>query len=312
MKPILLKTILSFFIFCYINSNAQTVSGKWYGAGFPDVLQSANNYMCEFILIQKGQTVTGEFNYFFRNGYFSNKVKGNYNASSRLLTIDFLPIMYFKTENTLIGVDCPMKGQFILKIANIETTLSGEFISDALHAYTCAPVKMKLVKQPDNAPTLKQIVQKELQFDTTATIKTEEETPQQKIEKEAERQLKMRVKNLIKILDVSDDSVRVDLYDNAEFDYDTVSIFYNDKLTQYKQLLNTKTPISFYAHVDSIETNNDLVMFAENLGLIPPNAAIMIITDKKHRYEVSLTSNYRSNAAVRLRKLQSPQMRTAQ
>jgi hypothetical protein len=44
-------------------------------------------------------------------------------------------------------------------------------------------------------------------------------------------------------------------------------------------------------------------MFAENLGLIPPNAAIMVVTDKKHRYEVSLESNYSQNAAVRLRKI---------
>lgn len=313
MKIHISKIFITLLIaFSSLHSNAQTVTGKWYGTGFPDVVQAANNYMCEFILQQKGSAVTGEFNYFFRNGYFSNKIKGSYNAGTRMLTINFMPIMYFKTENALAGVDCPMRGEFSLRVANVETALTGNFISDALHTYTCAPVKMKMVKQPDNAPLLKEIIE-EKQEPEKEIEEIPEETPQQKIEKEAERQLKMRVNNLIRILDVSDDSVRVDLYDNAEFDYDTISIFYNNKLTQYKRLLDTKTPISFYVNVDSIETNNDLVMFAENLGLIPPNASIMIITDHKHRYEVSLTSNYRSNAAVRLRKLQQPmQLRSAQ
>jgi hypothetical protein len=111
------------------------------------------------------------------------------------------------------------------------------------------------------------------------------------------------------VLDVSDDSVRVDLYDNAELDYDTVSVFFNQKLVQYRQMLDTRKPIRFYVHVDSVETNNDLIMYAENLGLIPPNSAVMIVTDKGHRYEVSLTSTYQKNAAVRLRKIGKPILR---
>ena len=71
-------------------------------------------------------------------------------------------------------------------------------------------------------------------------------------------------------------------------------------------MLETKQPIRFYVHVDSIEANNDLVMYAENLGLIPPNSAIMIITDGEHRYEISLTSDYQRNAAVRLKRAYKP------
>ena len=89
-------------------------------------------------------------------------------------------------------------------------------------------------------------------------------------------------------------------------DYDSVSVFYNNQLVQYKQLLDTKKPIRFFVQVDSVEANNDLVMYAENLGLIPPNSAIMIIRDKDHRYEVPLTSTYQKNAAVRLRRINKP------
>ena len=34
-------------------------------------------------------------------------------------------------------------------------------------------------------------------------------------------------------------------------------------------------------------------MFADNLGSIPPNTALMIVNDGKKRYEIRLTSNLR-------------------
>ena len=44
-------------------------------------------------------------------------------------------------------------------------------------------------------------------------------------------------------------------------------------------------------------------MFAENLGTVPPNSAIMVVTDGSNRYEIPLQSNYQKNGAVRLRKV---------
>ena len=44
---------------------------------------------------------------------------------------------------------------------------------------------------------------------------------------------------------------------------------------------------------------NELVLYAENLGSIPPNTALMIITDGTNRYEVRLSSDLKNNASVR-------------
>ncbi len=285
-------------------ATAQKITGKWYGIGNVDILQNTNDYLCELILKQNGRTVTGEFNYYFRNGYFSNKLTGTYDDDARFFSVRFMPIMFYATINALDGIDCVMKGEYTLRISQAGTFLIGSFISDDLHKYTCAPIKVTFKKMPDDEPTLKEHLEELAQVPEDSLTAPEPEIPIQKITSyETERLVLKRSNKLIKILDVSDDSVRIDLYDNAEFDYDTISVFYNRKLVQLKQLLNTRTPISFYVKVDSVETNNDLVMFAENLGLIPPNAAIMIVTDKKHRYEVSLESNYSQNAAVRLRKI---------
>jgi hypothetical protein len=43
-------------------------------------------------------------------------------------------------------------------------------------------------------------------------------------------------------------------------------------------------------------------MFADNLGSIPPNTALMIVNDGKKRYELRLTSNLEKSATIRIKK----------
>ncbi|WP_026768225.1 OmpA family protein [Asinibacterium sp. OR53] len=94
------------------------------------------------------------------------------------------------------------------------------------------------------------------------------------------------------------DSVRIDLYDNGVFDYDSVSVIYNKKLVVYKELLQTNKPITFYVNLNTDQTKNELIFFAENLGITPPNSALMIITDGNKRTEVNVTSDLEHNTVV--------------
>jgi archaellum component FlaF (FlaF/FlaG flagellin family) len=304
MKRYCYRFLFLLFLFscCIMMAQAQTVKGKWYGVGNVSTSSNTNNYLCELILDQKGSVVTGEFNYFFRNGYFSSKIKGTYNADKRQLKLNFIPIIFYKTVDAAMGVDCMMEGIFTLKASRVETTLTGSFISDEAHAYTAAPINIKFTKLLKEIP-FKQLVETEIEKqENKDTLIRPAESPVQKLEREASIQLNMRTKELVKELEVSEDSVQVDLYDNGDFDHDTISVFFNGKLVQHQQLLETRKPVSFKVYVDSISTNNDLVMYAENLGSIPPNSALMVITDKDHRYEINLTSTYQKNAAVRLRR----------
>lgn len=313
------------FLFCSVfMANAQSVSGKWYGIGNPDVDGSSNSYLMEFIITQNGSSVTGYFNYFFRNGYFSNRLTGSYDASKRMLVLKPVPILYHLSANVGTGVDCIMTGVFTLKVAKVESTLSGMFMSDELHKYTSPPVKVNFRKLGKDEPELKdRIKMKDLVLEDApeeqsqpkpaqpvaapAVVKTSTPTapltlPSPTI-KATEEAVRMRTTNYIRILDVVTDSVDVDLYDNGEFDADSISIFYNGKLIAHRQELNTRKPISLRVYVDSVESHNDLLMFAENLGTVPPNSAIMIVKDGSNRYEIPLQSNYQKNGAVRLRKI---------
>jgi len=47
---------------------------------------------------------------------------------------------------------------------------------------------------------------------------------------------------------------------------------------------------------------NEISMFADNLGRIPPNTALMIVSDGINRYELYLSSSLTQNGAVRLKR----------
>lgn len=95
------------------------------------------------------------------------------------------------------------------------------------------------------------------------------------------------------------DSVKVELYDNGVFDDDSVSVIYNRELVIYKQLLQTNKPITFYVKLSADIRRNEMIFFAENLGLTPPNSALMIITDgERKRTEINVSSDLEHNSVI--------------
>jgi outer membrane protein OmpA-like peptidoglycan-associated protein len=104
------------------------------------------------------------------------------------------------------------------------------------------------------------------------------------------------------------DFVRIDLYDNGVFDYDTVSVIFNKQILVYKELLQVNKPISFFVKLDNDQTKNEMIFFAENLGLTPPNSALMVITDADNkRTEVSVSSDLNTNVVIYFIKLNKSQ-----
>jgi hypothetical protein len=59
-------------------------------------------------------------------------------------------------------------------------------------------------------------------------------------------------------------------------------------------------PLTFTLPLDT--TVNEIAMYAENLGSIPPNTALCIVYAGQQRFELSLASTYIKNAAIRFRK----------
>lgn len=100
---------------------------------------------------------------------------------------------------------------------------------------------------------------------------------------------------------VESDSVRLSFYDNGEIDGDSISVFVNHELVVSHQGLEARA-FNVYLHLDPTRELTEVSMFAENLGKLPPNTALMVVTDGKNRYEVFLASSLSENATVELRR----------
>jgi len=111
--------------------------------------------------------------------------------------------------------------------------------------------------------------------------------------------LRTRENTLAKQIETTAGEIRVDLYDNGEIDGDTVSIYHNNTMVVSEARLSQK-PVTVRFTVDEAHPHHELVMVAENLGSIPPNTSLMIVTAKDKRYQVFITSSEQKNAKVNI------------
>ena len=107
-----------------------------------------------------------------------------------------------------------------------------------------------------------------------------------------------RENTVLKTIPIKNETFTVDFYDNGEIDGDSISVFYNGKLVLSHQMLSYK-PITLTLTADPNREVNELVMYAENLGEIPPNTALMIVHDGNNRYEQRIESDLGRNGTIR-------------
>jgi len=110
-------------------------------------------------------------------------------------------------------------------------------------------------------------------------------------------QLTSRTNSLVKRIETEAGEIRIDLYDNGEIDGDTVSIYHNNVLLMANSRLSQK-PLTVRIAVDKDHPHHELIMVAENLGSIPPNTSLMIITTGSKRYQAFISSTEQKNAKV--------------
>jgi len=106
-----------------------------------------------------------------------------------------------------------------------------------------------------------------------------------------------RRNDIVKTIDIEQPTFKLDFYDNGDIDGDSISVFYNGKIVLSHQKLSDK-PISLSLSLDKTARENIITMYADNLGTIPPNTALMIVTDGNKRYEVRIESDTEKSGSV--------------
>jgi hypothetical protein len=97
------------------------------------------------------------------------------------------------------------------------------------------------------------------------------------------------------------DSLVISLFDNGEVDGDTVSLVLNGNVILSKQGLTDKAIRKTIA-ASEIGDSSKLVLYAENLGRIPPNSGLLILQDGNERYQIRFSGDLQKNSAVILRR----------
>ncbi|MBS1741593.1 MAG: hypothetical protein JST81_01050 [Bacteroidetes bacterium] len=209
----------------------------------------------------------------------------------------------------------------IIKLVMTNTTNGGcgnDFAVDDITFRECYPPPPPVVEKPVvNTPVKKEVpktIEPIVQKTETLTKSTQKEvkpvetvkptstgSPQIKTIKPVVLNipvpLSTRENYLVQKIKTAEEEILVELYDNGEIDGDTISIYHNNELIVSHQALSAK-PIRFHIKVDKKQPHHELIMVADNLGSIPPNTSLMIVTTKTKRYEVFISSSEQKNAKV--------------
>lgn len=302
------KVILPLFLLLSFYSHGQSVFGYWYGNANVKGKPSSNNYLIELVLMPEKNYVKGILNYYFKKDYRSIAVKGDYDATNRRVTLYNIALPYHGSTGDF-QIDCPMTLSAVLRVAQAGSNLTGSFISGPEYKYTCSELSFNLVMNSDASKTdsvLKAIsefkevhqVWKPAEEDTMVAVAV---VPRKVVNYVSEKEFTERKEIVAGEIEVNSDSIRVDVYDNGEIDGDMISVFFNRQLILYNQKL-THRSIHIDLTLDPNKEYNEISMFAENLGMIPPNTALMVIYDGKVKINIPVSANMQNNGSIHIRK----------
>lgn len=146
------------------------------------------------------------------------------------------------------------------------------------------PVVIKSTPKPAPAPVIKKIKSEQ----PKVTLREPDPLPAIIAERKKVEQGRITV-------NVKD--ITLKLYDNGVVDGDTVTIFYNGKMIVNKQRLTT-SPIEVKIRLEENVSKHEIVLFADNLGSIAPNTALIVVTAGKKRYELRSSADLSKNAVL--------------
>lgn len=258
---------------------AEDLNGIWKGILTQGEGGCYPRYFLELQINATGDKITGSaYDYFDKSHFVKMSFTGRYNPQTHRLVL-----IENKVLESMIPTDCLP----CIKTYDLNYSKKGdqeELSGDWKGVYSeknmvCPPGKIQLkrvnvsdfpvdVDQPDTLAALQKALH-----------------------------LEPREKTLVKTVTVNSPQIKIEMYDNGEIDNDTITVLINNKVLLFRQMLTDRPlTINFNAFPS---TEYELVMYANNLGTIPPNTALMMVTAGDKKFEVFLSSSEQKSAAVK-------------
>jgi hypothetical protein len=265
---------LSILVLSMATAGAQQIDGIWKGKLTQAPGGCFPEYNIELQIKIEGNKVTGA-SYHFSDvtNYVKEEFEGGYDGVNRSMTIAEIKMVTFHIPGDCIP--CIKKYTLIYNKNEKDETLSGDWGGTMMNnAGSCPPGKILLTRARESS------------------FKNEVVAPP------LPKKLTMRENELVKEIKVDTGRIRLDFYDNGVVDGDTISVYVNNSPIVINRMLTTKA-ITAYVRVDMKRPVQEVIMVGENLGTIPPNTALMIVTAGDKRYQLFLTSTEQKNAMIR-------------
>ena len=93
--------------------------------------------------------------------------------------------------------------------------------------------------------------------------------------------------------------IDLELRDYLKVDNDTVSIYLNRRLI-LNRINVTKKPLKFTLKINRNIAVNEIILYANNLGAIPPNTSLLSIDDGIQRHKILIESSLQKSVALYL------------
>lgn len=248
----------------------QELSGVWKGTLTQGPGGCFSSYNIELQLLVDGTKVTGaSYHYSDLTNYVKEEFEGSYNPETKTLIINEIKVITFRVPPDC--VPCIKKYTLTYTRNGDKEVLSGDWGGVTMSSNAvCPPGKIGLNRMAKSDFE---------EVDETIPLTT-------------------RKNELVREIKVDTGIVQLSFYDNATIDGDTISVFLDKRTVLSNQRLTAK-PILLEIRISLTQREHEVVMVAENLGEIPPNTALMIVTAGKKRYQLYLTSTETKNAMVR-------------
>jgi hypothetical protein len=266
MHRLYIVTLLFLITF---TAQSQDINGIWKGKLVMEPGGCFPVYNIELQITAVGDKITGvSYHYSDTSNYVKETFNGTYKKDSNSIYINEMGVTTFR-----IPADCiPCIKRYNLSFhkGGNEEQLRGSWSGRTMdNKSTCPPGSIVL----------------------TRTVKSD-------FKPNLPKTLTERNNELVKTIYVDTGTVKLEFYDNGIIDGDTISVYVNDMPVVSRNQITAK-PVSTTIHIDLKRTVHDVVMVGENLGTIPPNTALLIVTAADKRYQVYLTADDKKNAMVR-------------
>ena len=101
-------------------------------------------------------------------------------------------------------------------------------------------------------------------------------------------------------INVNHSDLQILLLDYMKVDDDTVSVYLNRSLL-IKNIRVTKRPAVINFKLDTRTELHEVLLYAENLGTVPPNTSELILVDGDSRHRIMIVSDKEKSATINLR-----------